>query len=850
MVKDIPGMKYGEREKYTDKRYKQGAANTLAWNEAIAENERKKMVGMATDEQKIKEELNKSQKFKNLMSRDVGQDARNFGNTYFPTFKNAGAAAGRGAISGAKGIFNGSKKTIGVAAAVGVGAFSFLFSGSEFFAIILSSLIYAVKFSMNFNVSATIYLDIAFFIALFFGSSKEDRQSGMGYWIFALFMSLVPILNTVDIVSRYCYGNFCSGIITFAIYFPWWFFYFAFVKNSQSTTFLKLIHKACMLILIVGISILMFNLIKTSSIEAANIGATPEQEQQALTAWQKVKENLNPVKGWNYLTKTLPDTVRTQYNKQVEFATGGYYEGEVDAKAKEKLGVYIEEIKSADARIYNTQGSTVFWAIVKAQTLNNDNPLNIALSCCVDKEEGKDCSAGKSRLGNTTPKKLSEVYSQAQEEVDCTITDKTIPPTPLEKGRHTITFNADFTFPTMSYLKTYFIDESRKKAMIRDNIDVFNTYKITDKNPTAVYTSGPIMLGLGIGRDLPVGINIEAKEPQQIPLGITIENQWNGIVKSINKIVIFTPKGIELSSCVGASINPGECSDLPSQEGSKTTDECNVKKDDYNIYKINSEDIKLYAEIKKGEFKSVRCTLNIKDIPSAVLLLGNEPITTKYFRVSVDYNYSLEQSSSYEVLTEPGKETTGIGTSTGFIQPYTGASIAFSSGTQVPADDAVTGNIYLKDVYDIAKELNINYNMLLGILGTESSFGVKLNTQGDNLAHGAMQMFPPATKDVYNSLIKKYSELSNYDYYTIYDSIFTLKDRTYIKMQIYAGTLYLIWTENCLKVSGKPYDARTSIQAYHDGCGNINTDGSSNLNTEEALSYVSKVSTNGNIVLT
>ncbi|TKJ17371.1 hypothetical protein CEE44_02450 [Candidatus Woesearchaeota archaeon B3_Woes] len=226
-------------------------------------------------------------------------------------------------------------------------------------------------------------------------------------------------------------------------------------------------------------------------------------------------------------------------------------------------------------------------------------------------------------------------------------------------------------------------------------------------------------------------------------------------------------------------------------------------------------------------------------------------------KVHINFAYFLKNEEDLPNTIE--KDWKDISITTYYIpeEAFEKIKFGFSRETPIPNDNEIKGNIYLKDVYDIAKELDVNYKVILGLLGTESDFGIYLNKAYDGRAHGAMQMFHEAVKDIYPDLIKKYPSLKEYkisfnEYNTsyFYNEISTSKEREHINMQIYAGALYFKKTREYLRNSGKPDNVLIVIRAYHDGWSYITEEGKSTMDTEEARLYTGSVFEKGEIPLT
>jgi len=61
----------------------------------------------------------------------------------------------------------------------------------------------------------------------------------------------------------------------------------------------------------------------------------------------------------------------------------------------------------------------------------------------------------------------------------------------LKKGTNSIKMKVEFNFETLGYLKTYFMDIERIRALRKENIDPLMEYGIEEKTE-AIQTNGPV----------------------------------------------------------------------------------------------------------------------------------------------------------------------------------------------------------------------------------------------------------------------------------------------------------------------------------------------------------------------
>jgi hypothetical protein len=321
------------------------------------------------------------------------------------------------------------------------------------------------------------------------------------------------------------------------------------------------------------------------------------------------------------------------FHKKASATLGEYYTGEIDRNAEQRLGVFLKDIHSADTDFYEDQPVSV-WGTLSAQTI--DKPVNITVGCKTKKKEFDE--------GVTIyPKDKFEIGKSEEEIIEC-IFDPGI----LKDGIHEVILNADFNFLTNAYIKTYFMDPETKRSLTMSGIDPLVNYGIFDGAPNAVYTSGPIMVGLAISSTPPLTIDRDFR------LGITLTNVWEGKLKNITDVHIITPNEIEMFGdsddnyqCRGKkeyTFKLANCQDI--DEAEKGCDN-NL----HNVYILDTTKNNI-GEI--ASYETLWCNLKIVDKDN---LLGNVPLSTKYFKVAVKYDYSIYQTIGVNIKGGNGVRT-------------------------------------------------------------------------------------------------------------------------------------------------------------------------------------------------
>ncbi|MEM4247040.1 MAG: hypothetical protein QXR48_00620 [Candidatus Woesearchaeota archaeon] len=302
-----------------------------------------------------------------------------------------------------------------------------------------------------------------------------------------------------------------------------------------------------------------------------------------------------------------------EVERAIKMASGDYYTGEVDQGAKKKLGVYLENFRTAEKTFY-TNAPVIAYATMKAETLERELPIHIA--CDTD----KGISASSIR-----PKDSFTVLTTDQYDIDCIWNPGT-----LNAGFHNLRLMAEFEFSTRAYLKTYMMDRDRLREYRKQNKDPLEN--IPDKNPIAVYTSGPVRIGMGIGQQ-PIAVGSAGESLPSI--GITLENAWEGKIIDIMGVFFIVPEGISIPHIEGVDIVQSSCNALPEEERTACDDNL------VNVYSLTPDELKKES-YKNLTIKTFRIPL---EITSPEKVLGNAPMSVQNFKASVQYRYLIERTT-------------------------------------------------------------------------------------------------------------------------------------------------------------------------------------------------------------
>ncbi len=383
----------------------------------------------------------------------------------------------------------------------------------------------------------------------------------------------------------------------------------------------------------------------------------------------------------------------TNYQAQISRTLQGQIQyaitGKVEQNQYEPLGVYLENVKPADSKYYENE-DVVIWGTVRARTL--DDPVNVKLGCYI--KDGNN----KIQTKDIDPPNAFPVFKLEEQDFACTF-KKEFSNT-LKSGSKTITAFADFNFETLAFLKVYFMDRERLRAMTRENLDPFVQFGIKDKKPVTIYTNGPAAIGMETTSPL-VGVGSSYITFPTLSMSIQNNQGWQGRIKKFEEVILLLPKGVGLTSpetdcgerkfarydgemcktvsctkvnteCINVCEN-GYASDFDKNNCKASCDDklkacqndCSFLFEEegqqYEGFALTKEDLeKINTKLAKdeqitGNFEFFRCKLS----PNPEEVLQNTPITTKSIRAKIRYNYTIEKPVSVRIdrLTDAERAT-------------------------------------------------------------------------------------------------------------------------------------------------------------------------------------------------
>jgi hypothetical protein len=321
-----------------------------------------------------------------------------------------------------------------------------------------------------------------------------------------------------------------------------------------------------------------------------------------------------------------------------------------------------------------------------------DDPINIDVGCYV-----KD-GLTELKTEEVHPNNTFSVFTLEEQDFACTFNQQNpIFDGKFRPGSKTITTFADFNFETLAFLKVYFMDLERLRAMTRENLDPLQEFGIQDKKPVAVYTNGPIEIGMETTTPL-LGVSDSYLALPRFSLSFQNKQGWEGKLTNLSELILLFPKGITidpatdcnkkfkeykigdckknscekfvnkecLSVCNQYSDSEDDkaakknCVDSCKDQVEQCVDECGFlfeeEGEKYSAYSLDMESLEKGIRLDKDyeKFQFFSCRFNAK--PSGEEgVLGNTPITTKSFRVKLRYDYTVEKPITVKIEKDPSE---------------------------------------------------------------------------------------------------------------------------------------------------------------------------------------------------
>lgn len=448
-------------------------------------------------------------------------------------------------------------------------------------------------------------------------------------------------------------------------------------------------------------------------------------EEYKAEAREKAKELPGLLKEFG---KLFTNKVGELFEKPIRYAIGDdYYVGMVERGKEEKIGVYLENLRAASPQFFEDEPVSA-WGILKARTLRPDQPIHVVTECVsvpLSPTPGlQNRVVGDANLEDpATLQHVADIANFEHIDLSCEY-----PAGLLGRGTRRITFNTTFDFSTDSYVKAYFIDQERLRTMVRQNINPLTQQGITETIPLATYTNGPIGIGMETSRT-EHGTLIPVTPAHTFRFGITVENKWEGQIRSLRNVFFRLP--------VGTHVVPDACDfNLEEVPCSPTIPLCVVAEGApqpsvvYKVGAASKRDMsgsvmkrgldtvnRLFASDKR-KFASFTCKVGFDNVEA---VLGNVPLATQYFKATVDYEYVLEKFVT--VTIKPVKEFLQPGVPFGQAGAGFGQAMPVEPYTVPKSDEEMLRKIwqtYQTDIAQASQDTGVPKGLIIALIAAES----------------------------------------------------------------------------------------------------------------------------------
>lgn len=329
--------------------------------------------------------------------------------------------------------------------------------------------------------------------------------------------------------------------------------------------------------------------------------------------WGKIWENLG----------TSLSKAGMEARRQINMASGNYESG-VEAQSQKPLGIFLENTGTNSPIKYPGDLNLKIFGYIKAVTPNPKDVFKINAECYgILSKDNKD-----KRHKATFYPPGDELSANDYKSVDCSIPISELSGTTANTQ---VVLETTFDFKTSSFVKTYFMEQEVIRSYRMQNLDPLDEYQITDKNPVAVYTGGPLMVGMRAGLLQPVPLVADSKVGPSLDITLDKTAQWpEGDLIKINSLIVYAPVGLKIKgkgvSC-GQDNNPQKC------------------KIDVNEY-VKFEEGKPLNLPKSFRFET--------EIDSIQQILGGAPLAVHSFKLDAEYTFRIKKTFDVRVVHETG----------------------------------------------------------------------------------------------------------------------------------------------------------------------------------------------------
>ncbi|MBW2995245.1 hypothetical protein KY312_02745 [Candidatus Woesearchaeota archaeon] len=394
--------------------------------------------------------------------------------------------------------------------------------------------------------------------------------------------------------------------------------------------------------LVVGLILASLIIFFLLPIAPFNIGQTALAAQRYVSSGRLVLDMQQYYMEMADRISTLWTAPQIWWEQQLEVFRQDAFVSQVDQSATRELGMFWDDIMPAE-REFQRGKQAIVWATLRGDVLN--------VTKCFANRTSPECTAYiRCRVKNAfeveaspSQKSMLDLLGSG-DSVSCKFIPKI-------DGVYKVEFISEFDFETRAYYPIYFADRNLVLDYAAEGKDIMDVAGITDKEPIATYTPGPIAIGIESFAKMPLRVEIPVtatgsaigplpgspdEEIRGDTIGISLQNRWRprGQLQKINNLTVIIPKNLSLADCT-----PAEFFEVPPKD---------IKAKNERHYVIDPRYIQRTLEEK--ETKSFRCILTAAGDPKHILTPGAE-VTLHAIKVIANYKFAVTADTSVRVLS-------------------------------------------------------------------------------------------------------------------------------------------------------------------------------------------------------
>jgi len=361
-----------------------------------------------------------------------------------------------------------------------------------------------------------------------------------------------------------------------------------------------------------GLLILCFIVFVIWPIVGSRLGALP-------ALGERVDVGSSALGFWDLLTERWERVFTRIGTISSLYTNPNYYTGTVDENQGKPLGVTISDLRPLDEEIANDTAITLF-ANVETKSFVGES-AQIVPGCAIERSNTQ-------AVPYIDPPVLDVVYGTTGS-FECSFE----PPTEgWRTGVYAVTASATFPFQTWAYIPYVFVDEERARNIARQGQDLRDVLDI-EQDADAVYTSGPVVMGMG-GTDQPILVRRDDAKNGWLAagsrIGVTLDSGWqDGEITAVRALELKVPEGFVLTGC-----------DRP-----VTSTAADPNAVGYTTYVFeNPPDTSVAID-----YLTITCKLGLADAEAASNLVSAGDKAERTFVAVARYEYTTEERDSVRV---------------------------------------------------------------------------------------------------------------------------------------------------------------------------------------------------------